>query len=109
MTSASTGMLKKGTQTPSPSPDLIPARNHPRDHSIKSEICHNGGVQPKQRQVCQSQIVSTEGFTPRNCGHFVANTAVNARYSLAFHCAKNRPCASLSESVLIRFQLLVKW
>ncbi len=38
---------------------------------------------------------------PRNCGHFVANTAVNSRYSLAFHCAKNRPCASLSESELI--------
>jgi hypothetical protein len=71
MTSASTGMLKKGTQTPSPPPDLIPARNRPRDHSIKSEICLNGGVQPKQRQVCQSQIVSTEGFTPRHCGEVV--------------------------------------
>src|SRR6266478_9519314 len=71
MTSASTGMPKKGTQTPSTSPDLIPARNRPRDHSIKSEICLNGGVQPKQRQVCQSQIVSTAGFTPAACAEIV--------------------------------------
>ncbi len=38
MTRASTGMLEQGTQTPSPSPDLIPARNRPRDGSLKAEI-----------------------------------------------------------------------
>ncbi len=59
--------MSRPANPPSPSPDLIPARNRPRDHSIKSEICLNGGVQPKQPQVCQSQIVSTAGFTPGWC------------------------------------------
>jgi hypothetical protein len=84
MTSASTGLLKKGTQTPSPSSDLIAARNRPRDHSIKSEICLNGGVQPKQRQVCQSQIVSTQGFTPTHCVHFVSYRIKSHLISQAF-------------------------
>ena len=44
-----------------------------------------------ERQVCQSQIVSTEGFTPESCAQFVPNgmirqnvTERNARDSQVF-------------------------
>jgi hypothetical protein len=80
MTKASTGMLEKGTPTPSPSPDLIPATNRVRDGSIKSEIVSMEGFNEDQRQLCQSQIVSTEGFTPGSCAQRVA---------IAFRCPKS--------------------
>src|ERR1700730_18257056 len=59
-------MPEKGTQTPSPAPDLIPAKNDPRD---QREVSHSWvvsmeGSPNQQRQVCQSQIVSAKGFTP---------------------------------------------
>jgi hypothetical protein len=65
MTSASTGMLEKGTQTPSPSPDLIPARNRPRDHSIKSEICLNGGFNQNNGK-CANRRLSQPRGSPQN-------------------------------------------
>jgi len=67
MTKASIGMLAKGTPTPSPSPDLIPATNSSTRWLIKSGIGSMEGFNEDQRQVCQSQIVSTEGFTPEVC------------------------------------------
>jgi hypothetical protein len=70
VTKTSTGMPEKGTQTPSPSPDLIPAKNDPRD---QREVSHSWvvsmeGSPNQQRQVCQSQTVSAKGFTPTSCG-----------------------------------------
>ena len=68
MTKASTGMLEKGTpllQTSSPLPTRL------RDGSFKSEIVSMEGFNQDQPQVCQSQIVSTEGFTPGICAFFV--------------------------------------
>ena len=64
MTRASTGMLEKGTQTPSPSPDLIPARNRPRDGSIKSEIVSMEGP-TKQNGKCANQRLSQPRGSPQ--------------------------------------------
>src|ERR1700674_526850 len=63
MTRASTGMLEKGTPTPSPSPDLIPAKNRPRDGSIKSEIVSMEGA-TKQNGKCANQRLSQPRGSP---------------------------------------------
>jgi hypothetical protein len=71
MTKASTGMLENGPpllQTSSPLPTRL------RDGSIKSEIVSMEGFNQDQRQLCQSQIVSTEGFTPPYCAKTVCKT-----------------------------------
>jgi hypothetical protein len=65
MTTASTGMLENGTQTPPPSPDLIPARNRPRDGSIKSEIVSMEGA-TKQNGKCANQRLSQARGSPHD-------------------------------------------
>jgi hypothetical protein len=43
-----------------------------------------------------------------DCGHFVARTTVNSRYSSPIGCVQNRPCASFSESEMFVFQQLAE-
>ncbi len=67
MTRASTGMLEKGTQTPSPAPDLIPARNRPRDGSLKAEIVSMEGCNENNSK-CANRRLSQPRGSPQTWG-----------------------------------------
>src|SRR6266702_7183779 len=71
MTRASTGMLEKGTQTPSPAPDLIPARNRPRDGSLKAEIVSMEGCNENNSK-CANRRLSQPRGSPHESVPFCA-------------------------------------
>src|SRR6266487_2545344 len=71
MTRASTGMLEKGTQTPSPAPDLIPARNRPRDGSLKAEIVSMEGCNENNSK-CANRRLSQPRGSPQGRGPWVS-------------------------------------
>jgi len=80
MTRASTGMLEKGTQTPSPAPDLIPARNRPRDGSLKAEIVSMEGCNENNSKCANRRLSQPRGSPHATVPELCQNSPVWDRW-----------------------------
>src|SRR5438445_13728976 len=98
MTRASTGMLEKGTQTPSPSPDLIPARNRPRDGSLKAEIVSMEGCNENNSKCANRRLSQPRGSpqwtVPKLCPNHQLTFAVSELMWASLACGS--ACFTLS-------------